>query len=95
MTFEDMKRTRSSFLLGMIKTRPGTAFSETQLKADAQLLLNMGLFATVEPRTEKTADGVKVIFKIREWGARIPIFQFGGIKENFWFDVGLKDLNWL
>lgn len=93
--FSGLKRTKKSFLMQMIKTTVGEPYSAEKVKEDVQVLRNLGLFSRVASTVQDLPEGKRVTFEVKEWFARLPIFNFGGIKKNFWFDLGVKDFNWL
>jgi outer membrane protein insertion porin family len=93
--FMGLKRTKPKYLRQLIATRADAPFSAETLAQDVQILRNLGLFSNVNTKIENTENGVKIWFVLKEWLTRIPIFRFGGIQKNFWFDLGLKDFNWL
>ena len=93
--FRGLERTRVSFLTPFLQTRIGETLLEEQVASDVQTLRNLQLFASVSSEVVTEGDEALVFFDVSERVTRIPITNFGGITNNFWFQLGINEYNWL
>ena len=93
--FRGLERTRISYVLPYLETQRGGVLDSSIVASDVQSLHNLQLFASVDSRVIPDGEGVSVIFNVRERITRIPITNFGGITDNFWFQLGINEYNWL
>lgn len=66
-----------------------------QLHQDRQQLLNLQAFVTVTVLVRDSLSGSWITFVCQEVMRRLPIINFGGIRQNFWFQLGISDDNFL
>lgn len=93
--FRGLTRTQVKYLTPLLQTRRGDILDRSQVAGDEQSLHNLQLFASVSSHVEVVDDEAVVVFDLSERVTRIPITNFGGITENFWFQVGVTEYNWL
>ena len=93
--FRGLERTRISYLLPFMQTRAGETLLEDLIESDEQTLRNLQLFASVSSEVIIEGNEARVFFDLTERVTRIPITNFGGITNNFWFQVGVNEYNWL
>ena len=93
--FEGLKQTKTRFLYQFLTSKPGHPPDSAHIARDIQALKNLQLFSTVDARVEDHANGKEVIFEVRERISRLPIINFGGISDNFWFQLGGVEFNGL
>lgn len=93
--FRGMQRTKVSFLQPFLQTRSGETLQEERIASDEQTLRNLQLFASVSSEVIIEGDEALVFFDVTERVTRIPITNFGGITNNFWFQLGVNEYNWL
>ncbi len=91
--FDGLEKTRQTHLYQFVRSLPGTIFDSAAVEADRQRLANLSMFANVE--TTILADGpdVLVVHNCQEIHTLLPIFNFGGVRDNFWFQVGASEAN--
>lgn len=93
--FVGLQKTKSAYLKTFIQSKPGAPHDTTIQADDEQSLQNLQLFDRVSSRLIE-ADGKYVLqFELRERITRLPITNFGGITDNFWFQLGFTDFNWM
>ncbi|MDJ0617457.1 MAG: BamA/TamA family outer membrane protein [Calothrix sp. MO_192.B10] len=63
-------RTKPDFLKKQIKLQPGQIFQEKLVRQDVQRLYGTGLFSSVNIALEGDANQVKIVYKLKELGAR-------------------------
>lgn len=90
-----IKRTRTSYLERFIYTRPGQELDSIRLDADVQRLYNTTFFINVDYKVTDTPEGKKVVYNIEEVWTLLPIVNFGGIRNNFWFELGAVDIHFM
>ena len=93
ITFEGLERTKEKYLLQFILSQEGTDLDSLQLEADKQRLINLEVLANATYRVDELTDGYQVVFQCDELHTLLPIFSFGGIKENFWIQAGATEVN--
>lgn len=94
IAFKGLKRTQESYLIQFIHSRLSNSPNDSILQADAQRLKNIAGIGNASYRKDTTDKGVQLIFDIEEVKTLLPIFNFGGIEGNLWFQVGFSDINW-
>lgn len=93
--FLGLTKTKESYLYNFIQSRPGDALDSLKIEKDVQSLRNIRLFRDVQFAVGDTTSGKLVVFKCEELLTLLPIVNFGGVTDNFWFQVGGFDYNWL
>jgi len=93
--FEGLKRTQESYLIQFIHSMINTSPSDSLLNSNVQRLKNIASIGNASYRKDTTSQGIKIIYEIEEVKTLLPIFNFGGIEGNVWFQVGFSDINWL
>jgi len=94
ITFEGLKRTQASFLRSLLKTEIGDFGTEQTIQADVQQLKNTPGIGNANYRIDTVDQKLHLTFLIDEVRTLLPIVNFGGIKGNFWFQLGFQDINW-
>ncbi len=92
--FTGLKKTKTSYLRKFIRQKENLIFNNKQLEKDVQSLRNLNLFLSVKANTTDSLEGVIINYQLEEALSILPIINFGGIKENFWFQLGITELNW-
>lgn len=93
--FEGLTNTKASYLNSLLSLEVGVVFSEEQAKSDVQTLKNVESIGRANYRlVDSTASSVKVVYEVQEVRTLLPIINFGGLKDNFWFQLGFQDNNW-
>ncbi len=95
ISFQGLKKTRVSYAGRFLQSKVGEIYNTDEVAADEQSLRNLQLFANVSSRLEERDGRTTLIFIVEERITRLPITNFGGITDNFWFQLGINDFNWL
>ena len=95
VSFSGLGRTNPDYLCEQITSRAGQIFSDAQVGSDRRQLLNLQLFISVNAITIDSLGGKWITFDCREVIRRLPIVNFGGVRDNFWFQLGGMDHNFL
>jgi len=93
INFVGLKKVKSHYIERFVETEVGSTLDSALLLEDIQSLRNLRLFGEVSYSTEDTAGGVIVNFHFKEVLTLLPIFNFGGVKGNFWLQFGAVDFN--
>ena len=91
--FEGLKKNKRSFLNRIIESEAGMAFDSLDIKKDLKYLSQLSGIAAVDFRLDTTENGLDLIFSIVEAKTFFPIINFGGIRDNFWFQLGFTEAN--
>lgn len=95
LEFKGLKKTKFSYLEKLINTQLGGTTTEDQLKKDVQHLVNLNAIAGASYQVDTLNGELALTFNIQEALTAFPIINFGGIRGNFWFQLGFTDINWL
>ena len=95
IVFTGLEKTEESYLRYFIKSRENTAFDSLKVESDIQRLYNLRLFSEVTVHTIHSESGKTIEFRCKELFTLLPIISFGGVSDNFWFQVGVLDYNLL
>jgi outer membrane protein assembly factor BamA len=93
VAFENLEKTKESFLYSLIETRVGIPLDSSILESDRQLLTNLEMFANFTYSVELDSSAAKVTFTATEIRSLLPIASFGRIDENFWVMAGISEVN--
>ncbi len=93
--FEGLKKTKASYLASFLKTAIGQPADSALIAGDRQTLLNLEPIADVKFRLDSAQENTMVLlFDITEALTLFPIVNFGGVRGNFWYQLGFTDANW-
>lgn len=92
--FEGLKRTKTDYLQSFLSSRLSTLTDSVLIEADVQQLKNIAGIGNANYRLDTTEAGLELTFQIDEVQTLLPIVNFGGIRGNFWFQLGFTDINW-
>jgi len=92
--FSGYKKNKLSYLKKFVHSSSGQTLNSTQIKNDEhQLEQLVGVYdATVKIDT-LGENQVNLTFQITEQRTLIPILGLGGIKDNFWYQLGISEFN--
>jgi len=90
---EGLKKTKESYLSQFFSFDRGDQLDSTKLDETKQRLVNLEMFGNVDYAVYTEKDQTIVIFTYQELFTLLPIFSFGGIEENFWFQIGASEVN--
>lgn len=96
MEIQGLRRTQSSYLESFLVSRVGDPVtSDSLILEDVQRLKNVAAIAQADYELDTLADnelGLRLI--VEEKRTFLPVVNFGGIRDNFWVQVGVTDNNW-
>lgn len=92
--FEGLERTQADFLYPFVQSNQGGTLDTTQLEKDLQILRNIPGIGTATYRLDTIDGTIQLSFQIQEIRTLLPVVQFGGIRDNIWFRLGVTDVNW-
>jgi len=94
--FSGITKLNVNFLQQLLTTQVGDTLNQKILADDEAQLRRLSAVAITRHQiipTEKDTNRVKVIFEITERRTWLPLLGIGGIKDNFWFLLGLSEFN--
>ena len=92
--FEGLKKTQISFLKNFLNIREQDELSLSDIDFDLQELKNIAGIGQVSYQIDTVDNKLNLIYNINEVRTLLPILNFGGIKDNVWFQLGFTDNNW-
>jgi len=95
ISFNGLGKTRPDHLRQFIVSTEGAVYDQSRAERDAQNLRNIGLFTEVTLSTKESPDGYYITFNCTELITLLPIINLGGLSDNFWYQLGAMDINWL
>jgi outer membrane protein assembly factor BamA len=93
--FEGLKKNKEQYLRRFISSQKGNEFSFDQLRDDEQRLRNLVGIANLRLVLDTIGQDVNATFHVEEALTVFPDINFGRITGNYWYKLGLKDINWL
>ena len=94
ISFQGNQRTHSAYLKRFLEHREGTYVNVDLLDRELQTLRNLPTIAQTEVQIDTTDQGLILNYRITEALSLFPIVYFGGVRDNFWFQLGFTDINW-
>ncbi|MBI1268610.1 MAG: BamA/TamA family outer membrane protein [Cryomorphaceae bacterium] len=88
IVFEGLQRTRPEMLYRFLQSQIGDASDSLVQAEDAQRLQNLPFLNLVQPRLD---SGGVLCFTVQEAWTRFPIANLGGVRGNFWAQLGYTD----
>lgn len=95
ISFEGIKKTKASYLQRFLKSETDSLIRLDFLEKEVQRLKNLNSVAHAVYRIDTLEGKAHLVYEIEEALTLFPIVNFGGIKGNFWFQLGMTDVNWL
>jgi outer membrane protein assembly factor BamA len=93
--FAGISKTQEHYLRYFIQSKENTELDSSTVQKDVQSLYNLLIFSKVTYSISETDTGKILIFNCTELYTLLPIVNFGGVTNNFWFQVGAMDFHWL
>ncbi|MFY0598240.1 MAG: hypothetical protein JXR03_01125 [Cyclobacteriaceae bacterium] len=95
ISFDGIKKTKPEYLRNFISSAEGDTLDWKLIEQDRQQLANLEVLSDAQYETKKTDQGYEIIFKCKELFTLLPIVNFGGVEDNFWFVAGATQVNLL
>ena len=92
--FEGLTNTQESFLYQQIQSQTGHVAQENVIQNDLQRLKNIAGIRDANYQLDTIDQNLQLTITVEEVRTLLPIFNFGGIEGNVWFQVGFSDINW-
>ena len=93
ISFEGLNRTKQSYIAQFVECKIGDPIDSAQLELDRQRLTNVEVLSSATYQVLGEGEERDLVFICQELHTVLPIFSFGGIKENFWIQTGVSDVN--
>ena len=95
ISFIGHKKTKDHVLRQLISQTPGSPATKNSVEKDLQILKNFTSIGDAFYFVDTVDNKVNITYDIQEVNTLIPIVNFGGIKNNVWFQAGFSDINLL
>ena len=93
ITFSGLRKTKETFLRQYLTVQRGDPYDPSLIEENRQRLTNLEMLGNVSTSIEEVGDVVTVDFQCTEVYTLLPIFNFGGVRDNFWVQVGASEAN--
>ena len=90
---EDLQRTKTDYLIQFIDFEVGDIVDSVRLERNRQRLVNLEILADVSYEISSNEEEAKITFHCKEVRTLLPLFNFGGVEDNFWFLLGATEVN--
>jgi len=94
ITYTGLKKNKQVYLDELIDLQKGQLFEQEKIDNAVQNLKNSTGIGYATYSLDTVQNGVNINFIIEEVATLLPIINFGGIKDNIWFQLGFGDTNW-
>lgn len=91
--FEGLSKTQDFYLLDLLDPPLGENVEKSSLEYYLQILRNLPSVANATYNIEISGTDLHVTFEIKERRTALPIINFGGIRDNIWFQIGANENN--
>lgn len=88
-----LSKTKEDHIRQYLNLQQGDKLDSVVLEANRQRLANLEILGDVQYRVYTTSSKATVEFHCKELSTLLPIFNFGGLRDNFWFRVGASESN--
>lgn len=93
--FLGLKKTKEFYIRKYLELSEGDLFDSVALKKDIQSMHNLQLFSSIKYDLTTTDSTVYITYELKEKITLLPITNFGGIRDNFYIQLGFSNYNWL
>ena len=93
INYEGLNKTKPAYLNQFLAFQKGNKLDSVKIEETKQRLVNLEMFADVRYKVTQQGGEATVTFQMVELFTLLPIFNFGGIEENFWFQIGASEVN--
>ncbi len=88
-----VEKTKPDYLQQFIDLKVGDVVDSVRLEANRQRLVNLEILSNATYDVALTETGAVITFHCIEVRTLLPLFNFGGVQDNFWFLVGATEVN--
>ena len=93
INFEGLKKNKPKFLRRTINNRIGEQLEINRVDDDLKYLRQLSGIVNADYRIDTIGNEAELTFKIEEAMTLFPVINFGGIRNNFWFQLGVTEAN--
>jgi len=91
--FTGLKKNKETYLKGILQSKINKPLNFELLETDIQNLKNLNSVANATFQLDTIHQNITLTISIEERTTILPILNFGGIKGNIWFTIGIMDNN--
>ena len=88
-----VEKTKPDYLRQFIDLEPGDVLDSGRLESNRQRLVNLEILSNAKYQVTFSEEGAEVTFQCIEVRTLLPLFNFGGVRDNFWFLIGATEVN--
>lgn len=92
-SFEGLKKNNPSYLGSFVQEYDHDTVTIEEILLDVQRLKNIPGIGNAEYRIDTVEGNNNLVFEVNEVLTLLPIVNFGSIKDNVWYQIGLSDYN--
>ncbi len=93
--FNGLEKTERAFVDQFVQCKEGDTVDSASIEKDVQALRNLRIFSNVESRLEMNENNAVLIFDVDEAFTLTPWVDFGKIRENYYYQIGVVENNFL
>jgi len=91
--FIGLEKTKETYLKSLLQCKINEPLNLQFVETDIQTLKNLSSIADAQYSLDTIDQNIRLLFTIDERKTILPIVNFGGIKGNIWFALGVMDNN--
>ncbi len=92
--YTGLQKTRASHIDNILKLQNGDHPTSEDIQSELQRLKNTVGIGDATVAIDTIDEKIHLNYRIEEIRTLLPIFNFGGIRDNLWFQLGFTDDNW-
>lgn len=94
ISFKGLRNTKESYVRQFLTIEVGDLLDAAQVERDRKMLTNLEVLAHCDAKVLVNELGnYEVVFGCDEVHTLLPVFSFGGIRDNFWIQLGFSEVN--
>ena len=93
VSFTGLHKTKEAYILDLLDPELGSSISEAQIESYLQVLKNLPSVAQADHHIERIDNRLSITYEVTERATALPIINFGGIRGNIWFSLGVTENN--
>lgn len=91
--FLGLSKTKEAYLRNILQAKINQLITIEDINADLQILKNFSGFSDAHYEIDSIGQNIHLTYLLEERITALPIINFGGIKNNIWFSLGIIENN--
>lgn len=92
--FSGLHKSNENYLTSLLAKDTIKIFDLITVINNTQIITNLPEIRTATYRLDTLNQKVHTTYNVEEIRTLLPIINFGGIKDNLWYQIGITDNNW-